>query len=103
MEWHQWCVGPTGRITNNHYDHRLRGIYSFPELAAGKTYTVVPAIDDFVFIPEKTTFEDLSENRVLNFVGKRTIFYLAGSVTDDNGDPLGDVTVSLTGSKSSSV
>lgn len=78
------------------------GRYSFPELAAGKNYTVVAELEDFTFTPENTTFEDLSENQVRNFIGNRTKFDLAGTVSDENGDPLGDVTVKLTGSKTSS-
>jgi hypothetical protein len=76
------------------------GRYSFPELKAGKSYTVVPVLEDFAFTPENATFEELSENQVRDFVAKRTIFDLAGNVTDENGDPLGDVTVKVTGSKS---
>ena len=78
------------------------GFYSFPELAAGENYTVVPSLDDFVFAPGNKTFDDLSENRVINFIGNRTIFSLAGSVTDENGDALSNVTVSLGGSQSTS-
>lgn len=93
----QLAQSPTTTVTTD-----SDGRYSFPDLAAGKTYTVVPALGDFVFTPENVTFEDLSENCVRNFAGKRTIFDLAGNVTDENGDPLGDVTVNLTGSQSSS-
>ena len=91
----QLAESPTATVTTD-----SDGRYSFPELAAGKNYTVVPALEDFAFIPENATFEDLSENQVRDFVAKRTIFVLAGNVTDENGDPLGDVTVNVTGSKS---
>ena len=79
------------------------GFYSFPELAAGKNYTVIPSLADFVFTPVNTTFNDLSEDRVLDFDGKLTIFSLTGTVTDENGDPVTDATVQLTGSKSSTM
>jgi Carboxypeptidase regulatory-like domain/Pectate lyase superfamily protein/SdrD B-like domain len=77
------------------------GRYSFAQLAAGKNYTVVPVLEELAFTPENTTFEDLSENQVRDFIGNRS-FDLAGTVSDENGDPLGDVTVKLTGSKTSS-
>ena len=93
----QLAESPTTTVTTD-----SDGSYSFPELGAGRNYTVVPAFDDFVFTPENKTFEDLSENRVVNFVGKRTIFALAGAVKDENGDPLTDVTVTLSGSQASS-
>jgi hypothetical protein len=76
------------------------GRYSFPELEAGKNYTVVPVLEDFEITPENVTFEDLSENQIQDFVARRTIFDLAGNVTDENGEPLADVTVNVTGSKS---
>lgn len=78
------------------------GFYSFPDLVAGKNYTVVPSLDDFVFTPVNKTFEDLSADLVVNFAGKRMMFALAGSVTDENGDPINDAAVSLTGSQSGS-
>ena len=78
------------------------GFYLFPDLAAGKNYTVVPSLDDFVLTPGNMTFEDLSEDRVVNFSGKLTMFALTGIVTDENGDPLSDALVSLTGSLSGS-
>ena len=94
----QLAESPTTTVTTD-----SDGSYSFTELAAGRNYTVVPALDDFAFTPENKTLEDLSEDRVINFVGKRTIFVLAGVVKDENGDPLSDVTVNLSGSQASSV
>ena len=91
----QLAQSPTTTVTTD-----SDGRYSFPELEAGKNYTVVPALEDFAVTPENATFEDLSENQVCDFFVKRTIFDLAGNVTDENGDPLGDVTVNVTGSKS---
>jgi carboxypeptidase family protein/pectate lyase-like protein/SdrD B-like protein len=79
------------------------GSYSFAQLAAGKTYTVVPASNDFVFTPANKKFEDLSENQVANFTGIPPGIDLAGKVTDESGAPLGGVTVTLTGSKTSTV
>ena len=78
------------------------GFYLFAELAAGENYTVVPVLDDFEFDPVKTTVEDLSEDQVLNFTGKRVLFSLAGVVKDENGDPVGDAVITLSGSQSSS-
>jgi len=77
------------------------GSYSFTQLAAGKNYTIIPAMEDFEFTPANKTFEDLDENQVANFNGRRIVFDLAGKVTDENGAALGDVTVKLTGSKTS--
>ena len=78
------------------------GFYSFPELAAGKTYTVVPSLEDFSFDPVSTTFEDLSEDRVTNFAGTLMMFSFTGTVSDEEGNLLSEVTVNLTGSKSAS-
>lgn len=77
------------------------GFFSFTQLIAGKTYTVVPVLDNFTFTPENKKFENLSENQVVNFTGRRNVFDLTGTVTDENGAALGGVTVTLTGSKSS--
>jgi hypothetical protein len=44
------------------------GFYSFPELAAGGNYTIVPTPSDVVFVPINTTFGDLSADRAANFV-----------------------------------
>ena len=46
------------------------GFYSFTELNAGESYTVVPASDEFVFTPANMTFDDLATDRAANFVGK---------------------------------
>lgn len=46
------------------------GSYSFSELAAGGTYTVVPSQIDFTFAPLNIMFSDLTADRAANFVGK---------------------------------
>ena len=46
------------------------GFYSFTELDAGDSYTVVPASNQFVFTPANITFDDLADDRAANFVGK---------------------------------
>jgi len=46
------------------------GFYSFPELSAGESYTVVPSSNDFVFDPVNTSFNDLGADQEANFGGK---------------------------------
>lgn len=46
------------------------GFYSFAELTAGESYTVIPSSGDFLFDPVNTTFSDLSADRAANFTGK---------------------------------
>lgn len=79
------------------------GVYEFPGLAAGNNYTVVPSLTDFAFAPANLTSQDLSEDRQVNFTGRRIVFALAGSVTDDKGVPLSDASINLSGSQTSSV
>lgn len=78
------------------------GFYSFPALAAGENYTVVPSFEEFVFVSVNPSVLDLSENRVVNFTGSLTSFSLAGNVTDEKGEPLTGATVNLSGTHSSS-
>ena len=46
------------------------GFYSFPQLAAGEDYTVVPSANGFVFDPVNTSFDDLGADQAANFGGK---------------------------------
>jgi hypothetical protein len=55
---------PTATATTD-----ANGFYSFANLDAGGSYTVVPLANDFVFGPVTTTFDDLSLDRTANFVG----------------------------------
>lgn len=91
----QLSESPTTTATTD-----AEGFYSFPDLAAGGKYTVVPVLDDFAFTPANKTFEDLSEDRVINFGGKLMIFALTATATDENGDPISDANIRVTGSQS---
>lgn len=46
------------------------GNYTFADLAAGENYVVMPASDDYEFVPTSIVLEDLSADRTISFVGK---------------------------------
>lgn len=48
------------------------GNYSFLDLAAGETYTVVPSVKDFVFFPAKRSFVELAANGSASFAMRLT-------------------------------
>jgi hypothetical protein len=48
----------------------IDGYYSFLQVPAGQSYTVVPSSTEFVFTPLSTTFDDLSTSQTVNFVGR---------------------------------
>jgi protocatechuate 3,4-dioxygenase beta subunit len=80
------------------------GYYTFSEVPAGRNYTVVPSLPDFVFTPANITVDDLSNDRTaVNFIAVVTHVSISGSVSDENDNPLSDVDVSLTGSQSETV
>jgi protocatechuate 3,4-dioxygenase beta subunit len=86
---------PTNIVTTD-----ADGFYSFSELAAGQLYTVVPSSADLLFHPLNITIEELASDETANFVADEEFHSLTVVVKDDNGDPLSDVNISLSGSKS---
>jgi hypothetical protein len=79
------------------------GNYSFPELPAGQTFTIVPSLPDFEFTPASTSFLNLSSNQTANFIGGLTNVSITGTVLDEVDGPMSGVTVNLTGSQSTTV
>jgi hypothetical protein len=74
------------------------GNYSFPNLAAGFDYTVVPAKPDYIFKPRARTVEHLDADA---FAGFRAVLriVLGGRVTDAGGRGVFGVHVSLDGTQ----
>lgn len=75
------------------------GNYSFSGLAAGQDYTVVPILSGFEFTPATRTFQGLSGNQTADFSANRTIVAIAGTVVDENDNPVSGATINLTGSQ----
>jgi len=75
------------------------GYYSFSGLAAGQNYTVVPILTEFEFTPATRTFQGLSANQTADFSANRTIVTIAGTVVDENNNPVSGATINLTGSQ----
>ena len=75
------------------------GYYSFSGLAATQDYTIVPISPEFEFTPGTRTFQGLSANQTADFSANRTIVAIAGTVVDENENPVSGVTINLTGSQ----
>lgn len=70
------------------------GNYSFANLSAGN-YTVTPSSGNYSFSPTTYSFNNLSVDRIANFVGTQTVVGITGRVTDSNDIGLGSVTLGL--------
>ena len=79
------------------------GNYSFSDLPAGQSYTIVPSLTDFAFTPASATFQNLSSNQTANFTGNLTNVSISGTVVDEVNGPMSGVIVNLTGSQSATV
>ena len=77
------------------------GSYAFTNLPGGGNYSVTPSLAKFMFSPPFATFNNLSSNRVVNFVGRVATFTISGGVINvDNGFNIGDgFTIGLTGTR----
>jgi hypothetical protein len=71
------------------------GNFSFSNLAAGGSYTVTPSNSNYSFGPSSQGFNNLTVNRIANFVATQTIVNISGKVTDANNTGLNNVTVAL--------
>jgi FG-GAP-like repeat/Calx-beta domain/Carboxypeptidase regulatory-like domain/FG-GAP repeat len=71
------------------------GNYSFASATGGGNYTVTPSSTAYSFSPLNQTFSNLNVDRVVNFVGTRTVS-ITGKVTDAVDAPINNVTVALT-------
>jgi Calx-beta domain-containing protein/VCBS repeat protein/carboxypeptidase family protein len=74
----------------------INGAYSFTNITSGGNYTVTPTSGAYSFSPANQTFNNLSVDRIANFVGTQTAVSIGGKVTDSNNAGLNGVTVSLT-------
>jgi hypothetical protein len=73
------------------------GNYIFRNLAAGRSYTVTPISASFgSFIPQSTTFNNLSQDETADFI---EAFKIIGRVLDRDFNPIAGVTVTLSGSQ----
>src|SRR5207248_741798 len=59
-------------------------------------YTVTPSSSSYSFSPASQTFNNLSVDRIANFVGTLTIVNISGKVIDANNIGINSVTVALT-------
>jgi protocatechuate 3,4-dioxygenase beta subunit len=80
------------------------GSYGFT-VASGQNYSVAPARNGYTFNPPILTFSALTENQgSANFVGIRVpTFSISGAVVDNNGNPMLDATVLITGTASGAI
>jgi hypothetical protein len=80
------------------------GVYGFT-VVSGQSYSVAPARNGYTFNPPILTFSSLSQNQgSANFVGSRVpTLSVSGAVVDNNGNPMPDATVLLSGTASGAV
>ncbi|MCK5399567.1 carboxypeptidase regulatory-like domain-containing protein, partial [bacterium] len=74
----------------------INGDYSFLDLLAGATYTIVPSMTHYTFAPTDQTFVDITTDQSQNFVATRDTYDVSGTITY-NASPLQGATVSLSG------
>lgn len=75
------------------------GKYSFPNVAANSSFVLTPRKLGYDFTPANYSVSSLQQDRELNFTGTYVTHTIQGRVTF-NQNPLPNVTVYLTGSKS---
>jgi Calx-beta domain/Carboxypeptidase regulatory-like domain/Beta-propeller repeat len=78
------------------------GSYQFSRLREGGNYTVSASKPHFTMTPASQTFNNLSSDQVLNFsalTSDSPFYTISGQITE-NGAPLPNVTVTLSGSQS---
>ena len=78
------------------------GTYFINGLTGGRDYTVTPSKSGLTFTPANRVFTNLSANQEnANFVGSATqAFFIKGTVVDQNGAPVSDVQLRVTGDSS---
>ncbi|HYP02428.1 MAG TPA: carboxypeptidase regulatory-like domain-containing protein, partial [Pyrinomonadaceae bacterium] len=72
------------------------GNYTF-NASAGGNYTVTPSLVNYTFNPPSRTFNNLNANQTANFAATRNTHGIGGNIRDSNNQPLGGVTVTLSG------
>jgi hypothetical protein len=76
------------------------GNYSFTGIAAGGSYTVAPALTNYVFSPVSLAFNNLSAHATANFTATLKTYTLSGQIRDAANSALGGAIVTLSGAKS---
>ncbi|HEY6121765.1 MAG TPA: carboxypeptidase regulatory-like domain-containing protein [Pyrinomonadaceae bacterium] len=75
------------------------GNYSFPNLPAGRDYTVTVSRSNYSFADSSSDFFDLSGDGVANFTGTLATYTLSGRITNNRSVPLPGVAVNLSGAR----
>ena len=78
------------------------GAFSFPNLEAGRSYTITPTKANFDFTPRSQQIESLEADRTIDMVGMPA-YPLTGHVTDEDGFPLAGVSIKLSGAESATI
>ncbi len=76
------------------------GNYSFPNLPAGRNYTVTPSKPSFGFVPTSSSFTNVLVNQTANFIAQATVQFNVGSYVANEAD--GKATVTITRSSGAS-
>ncbi|MDQ4121319.1 MAG: carboxypeptidase regulatory-like domain-containing protein [Acidobacteriota bacterium] len=73
------------------------GEFSFVNLTPGGNYNVQPKQVGYLFTEYSQDFVNLTGENTVAFVGAASSFSISGRVTNESGNPLGNVTVDLDG------
>ncbi len=76
--------------------------FTFPNLEAGRSYTITPTKTYFNFAPQSQQIESLQANQTFDLVGTPS-YPLTGRVTAENGSGLAGVTITLAGSEAAAL
>src|SRR5439155_173652 len=69
------------------------GNYSFPNLPAGRNYTVTPSKPSFGFVPTSSSFTSVLVNQTANFIAQATVQFNVGSYVANEADGKATVTI----------
>jgi hypothetical protein len=72
------------------------GNYSFPNLPAGRNYTVTPSKPAFGFVPANASFANVLINQTANFIAQATIQFNVGSYVANEADGRATITITRT-------
>jgi hypothetical protein len=79
------------------------GLYAFHDLTAGGNYSVQPLKTNYTFAPSSQSFPNLSSNVTADFTGTLLNYSISGKVRDNFGNPMNNVTMTLTGTRTATV
>ncbi|HEV3470380.1 MAG TPA: SBBP repeat-containing protein [Pyrinomonadaceae bacterium] len=79
------------------------GRYAFEGLQTGARYTVEAAKTSYTVTPWSYAFDGLTGSQTADFTAKLKIYVISGRVTDDLGQPLAGVTLTLSGARTATV